>query len=113
MGISGLCAAPARPSGPSATAVARVAPQNDRRTLLVVRWQFGARSERRRPEPRLRGSASVCIVPGESTKDGDTDCEREEMNYEDAVQASPGDVSGAHDSGLLVFHEASVQSQIY
>ena len=41
------------------------------------------------------------------------DCEREEMNYEDAVEASPGDVSGAHDSGLLVFHEASVQSQIY
>ena len=27
--------------------------------------------------------------------------EREEMNYEDAVEASPGDVSGAHDSDLL------------
>ena len=31
------------------------------------------------------------------------ECEREEMNYEDAVEASPGDVSGAHDSGLFVF----------
>ena len=29
--------------------------------------------------------------------------EREEVNYEDAVEASPGDVSGAHDSGLFVF----------
>ena len=31
------------------------------------------------------------------------ECEREEMNYEDAVEASPGDVSGTHDSGLFVF----------
>ena len=31
------------------------------------------------------------------------ECEREDMNYEDAVEASPGDVSGAHDSGLFVF----------
>jgi hypothetical protein len=26
------------------------------------RWHFGTRSERQRPEPRLWGSASVCIV---------------------------------------------------
>ena len=40
------------------------------------------------------------------------DYEHEEGNYEGAVEASPGDVSGAHDSGLLISPPWSLRSTL-
>ena len=63
IGISEVTAGPGCPTAHSTAAVAPDVPQNGKRTDLPVPTALVTLSERQRPEPRLRCSASVCIVP--------------------------------------------------
>ena len=63
IGTPEVGAGPGCPTARSTTAVAPDVPRNGKRTDLLLPSALVTLSERQRPEPRLRCSASVCIAP--------------------------------------------------